>query len=77
MDSGAELAATPTDGGEPSQVEATIRHVVFSSDDSGWAVVRCQSTEGRSFSAVGTLLGLREGDEMRFSGVWKQHPKYG
>jgi len=67
-------AAAPHD---PVTVEATVAHVLFANQDSGWTVLRCRSDEGTSLTAVGSLLGTRKGDRLRLTGQWITHPKFG
>jgi exodeoxyribonuclease V alpha subunit len=60
-----------------ANVEATVLGVLFSNPENGWSVVRCKSKHGVRFTAVGPLLGVIEDDELRLTGTWKKHPKYG
>lgn len=62
---------------ETASITATVVHTLFSNEETGWSAVRCRSSTGDRFTAVGTLLGVREGDELRVTGVWVQHPKFG
>jgi len=58
-------------------VECTVVRTVFTSDESGFTVVRCAGDEIGSLTAVGPLLGVRPGDRLRLSGRWTRHPKFG
>lgn len=60
-----------------ASVEATVFRTLFANEDNGWSVVRCRDGRGNSFTAVGTLLGVREGDLLRLNGRWVEHPRYG
>jgi len=60
-----------------ANVEATVVAVLFSNQENGWSVVRCTSKQGVRFTAVGPLLGVIDEDELRLTGKWKQHAKYG
>jgi len=62
---------------EVTKVEATVVGVLYSNEDSGWSAVRCRSRSGDRFTAVGPLLGVIEGDELRLTARWQRHPKYG
>jgi exodeoxyribonuclease V alpha subunit len=58
-------------------VEGSVGRVLFSNDENGWCAVRLQPEDGASVTAVGPLLGVRQGDELRVSGRWVNHTKYG
>lgn len=50
---------------------------LFANEDSGWCVVRLRSQHHVRFTAVGPLLGVQDGDVVRLSGRWIQHPRFG
>jgi exodeoxyribonuclease V alpha subunit len=58
-------------------VEAVVVHTIFSSEESGFAVLRCSGPHGVRFTATGTLLGARDGDRLRLTGRWVRHPRFG
>jgi exodeoxyribonuclease V alpha subunit len=58
-------------------VEATVVHTIYSNQENGWSVVRCKDESDIRFTAVGPLLGVRDGDRLRLSGRWIQHQKFG
>ena len=58
-------------------VEGAVGRVLFSNDENGWCAVRLQPEDGASVTAIGPLLGVRQGDELRITGRWVQHAKYG
>ena len=58
-------------------VEGAVGRVLFSNDENGWCAVRLQPEDGASVTAIGPLLGVREGDELRVTGRWVNHSKYG
>ena len=58
-------------------VEADVEHVLYSQDDSGFAVVRLRRTGGEAMVAVGPLLGSQPGESLRLTGSFQDHPKYG
>jgi exodeoxyribonuclease V alpha subunit len=71
------MLTVPSDEQQVEAVQATVVHVLFANDDSGWSAVRCRSDSGKQFTAVGTLLGVREDDDLRLTGSWVHHPKFG
>ncbi len=53
-------------------------HTLFSNEERGWAVVLIRTSDSRKkIRATGPLLGLRDGDDLRLSGRWVEHPKFG
>ena len=58
-------------------IDGTVTRIHFSNDENGWSVVKLRSKHGVVFTAVGPLLGVREGDRLRLSGKWIQHAKFG
>jgi exodeoxyribonuclease V alpha subunit len=58
-------------------VEGAVGRILFSNEENGWCAVRLQPEEAASVTAIGPLLGVRQGDELRLTGRWVQHAKYG
>ncbi len=67
----------PGGGEEAVSTEGVVRRILFTNEESGWAAVRLEDDGGRRFTAVGTLLGVREGDRLRLSGRWTHHERFG
>ena len=58
-------------------INGTVTRVLFSSDESGWCAIRLDNDERGNFAATGPLLGVREGDELRLTGKWVDHSRFG
>ncbi len=58
-------------------IQGIVTRLLYASDESGWCAVRLSNDERGSFAATGPLLGVREGDELRLSGKWVEHPRFG
>ena len=58
-------------------VEGRVVHFLFSDEESGFCVARLAAPDGARFTAVGILLGIRVGDELRLAGRWVDHPRFG
>jgi exodeoxyribonuclease V alpha subunit len=58
-------------------INGTVTRLLYTSDDSGWCAVRLSNDERGPFAATGPLLGVREGDELRLTGRWVEHPRFG
>ena len=61
----------------PDSINGTVTRLLYSSDESGWSAVRLSNDERGAFAATGPLLGVREGDELRLTGRWVEHPRFG
>jgi len=57
--------------------EGRVTRILFANEESGWCVVRLEPEDAPSLTAVGPLLGVRQGDELRLNGRWIRHPKFG
>jgi exodeoxyribonuclease V alpha subunit len=57
-------------------VEGTVDRTVYAGED-GWSVVRLRTADGPRLTAVGPLLGVREGDRLRLTGRWTRHARFG
>jgi exodeoxyribonuclease V alpha subunit len=68
--------AAPRD--ERETIEGVVGKILFSNDENGWCALRLQPPNGApAVTAIGPLLGVRQGDEVRLTGRWVQHAKYG
>ncbi|HSK74929.1 MAG TPA: ATP-dependent RecD-like DNA helicase [Thermoanaerobaculia bacterium] len=61
-----------------STIEGVLERVVFSNEENAWSVVRITVPGQRdAVTAVGNLLGVQPGENLRLSGAWINDPKYG
>jgi exodeoxyribonuclease V alpha subunit len=58
-------------------VTGTVTRILFANEDSGWCAIRLTDDEHGDFAATGALLGVREGDELKLTGRWVEHPRFG
>jgi len=59
-------------------LEGVLERVVFANEENAWSVVRLAVLGRRDpVTAVGNLLGVQPGENLRLSGTWVQDPKYG
>ncbi|MFQ5768049.1 MAG: ATP-dependent RecD-like DNA helicase [Acidobacteriota bacterium] len=63
---------------QPLTIQGTLRRVVYASREDGWCVVRI-TVPGQSepMTAVGNLLGVRPGEDLRLTGQWVTDRRYG
>jgi exodeoxyribonuclease V alpha subunit len=61
-----------------SSLDGVLKTVVFTSEESGWSVVRLEvEGEPLAVTAVGNLHGARPGESLRLTGEWVRDAKYG
>ncbi len=59
-------------------LEGVLERIVFSNEENAWSVVRLQVPGYRDLiTAVGNLLGVQPGENLRLDGSWINDPKYG
>lgn len=58
-------------------IEGVVDRTVFDNPENGWMVVRIILDDGSTETVTGTLTGLRDGDRIRMTGRWTNHPKFG
>lgn len=62
--------------GERVSLEAAVAQITYRNESNGWTVM--QLLKGRQHvTAVGTVLGVNEGERVRIEGEWAEHPDYG
>ncbi|HEY0556284.1 MAG TPA: ATP-dependent RecD-like DNA helicase [Thermoanaerobaculia bacterium] len=63
---------------DATSLEGVLERVVFSNEENAWSVVRVQVAGYRDLvTAVGNLLGVQPGENLRLTGGWITDPKYG
>ncbi|HYU33939.1 MAG TPA: ATP-dependent RecD-like DNA helicase [Thermoanaerobaculia bacterium] len=59
-------------------LEGVLERIVFANEANAWSVVRLAVPGQRDeVTAVGNLLGIQPGENLRLRGAWVQDPKYG
>lgn len=59
-------------------LEGVLEKIVFANEENAWSVVRLTVVGQRdTVTAVGNLLGVQPGENLRLSGAWINDPKYG
>ncbi|MBW8874843.1 MAG: ATP-dependent RecD-like DNA helicase [Acidobacteria bacterium] len=62
----------------PTTLEGVLERIVFSNEENAWTVARLSVPGHRDLvTAVGSLLGVQPGENLRLTGAWIQDPKYG
>ncbi len=68
---------TDSPSAQRETVQGRVDRVLFSNEENGWCVVRLSVEEAPPLTAIGPLLGVRPGDDLRLSGRWVTHNTYG
>ena len=55
----------------------TIRHIRFSNQETGWAVLDGAAADGTPLALVGPLVHLEAGERARIVGEWVTDSRYG
>lgn len=58
------------------QITGSVEHIVYANEGSGFAVLELDY-EGELLSVVGELFGVEEGEELKLTGSFTSHPKFG
>ena len=62
--------------GERVRFEASVEQITFRNESNGWTVMQLRKGRQR-VTAVGAVLNVSEGERVRVSGDWTEHPDYG
>ncbi len=57
-------------------VEGMVENIVFANESTGFAVIELNTGE-EILPVVGTLYGVEEGEELKVTGTYATHPKFG
>ncbi|HIV87292.1 MAG TPA: ATP-dependent RecD-like DNA helicase [Candidatus Pygmaiobacter gallistercoris] len=58
------------------KISGSVEHITFSNGDNGFAVIEL-SADGELLTAVGTMPGVAEGEEVELEGEFVNHPSFG
>ncbi|MGH7846786.1 MAG: SF1B family DNA helicase RecD2 [Candidatus Binatia bacterium] len=58
-------------------LEGTITRIPYQNPEKGYTVARLEVNPSSSVTIVGQLFPVSEGDQLRVSGSWIKHPRYG
>lgn len=62
---------------ETSSIQGTISRITYQHPESHYTVARLDEDGGPGVTVVGTLFPVAEGEEIKVTGIWKRHPRYG
>ncbi|MDR3148791.1 MAG: ATP-dependent RecD-like DNA helicase [Oscillospiraceae bacterium] len=59
------------------QISGVVAGIVFRNDENGYSVMKIDSAEGGTVTAVGDLPFVAAGELLTLQGTWDTHPSYG
>jgi exodeoxyribonuclease V alpha subunit len=62
---------------EITSIQGTISRITYQHPESHYTVARLDEDGGPSTIVVGTIFPVAEGEEIKVTGTWKRHPRYG
>jgi exodeoxyribonuclease V alpha subunit len=62
---------------ERSSIQGTISRITYQHPESHYTVARLDPDGGPGVTVVGTIFPVSEGEEIKVTGAWKRHPRYG
>jgi exodeoxyribonuclease V alpha subunit len=63
--------------GEITALQGTVSRITYHNPETHYTVARLDDDAGLGATVVGTLFPIAEGEEIKVTGVWKRHPRYG
>ena len=62
---------------ELTSIQGTISRITYQHPESHYTVARLDEDGGPAATVVGVLFPVSEGEEIKVTGVWKRHPRFG
>ncbi|HEY7218905.1 MAG TPA: ATP-dependent RecD-like DNA helicase [Candidatus Binatia bacterium] len=62
---------------ESASIRGTIGRITYQHPETHYTVARLDEDGGPGITLVGTLFPVAEGEEIKVTGAWKRHPRYG
>ena len=62
---------------ESSTLQGTISRITYQHPDTHYTVARIEIDGASSVTVVGVIFPVSEGEEIKVTGFWKTHPRYG
>ncbi|HVT59340.1 MAG TPA: ATP-dependent RecD-like DNA helicase [Thermoanaerobaculia bacterium] len=64
--------------GQQTELEGSLERIVYANEENAWSVVRLTVSGKREpVTAVGNLLGVQPGENLRLTGCWVDDPRHG
>jgi len=62
---------------ESPSIQGTISRITYQNPETHYTVARLDEDRGTETTVVGRIFPISEGEEIKVTGVWKRHPRYG
>jgi exodeoxyribonuclease V alpha subunit len=62
---------------EPATLQGTISRITYQHPDTHYTVARIEIDGAAGVTVVGTIFPVSEGEELKVTGFWRTHPRYG
>jgi exodeoxyribonuclease V alpha subunit len=62
---------------DPVTLQGTIGRITYQHPDTHYTVARIELDGASAVTVVGVLFPVSEGEEIKVTGLWKNHPRYG
>jgi exodeoxyribonuclease V alpha subunit len=62
---------------EKASLQGTIERITYQHPETHYTVARLDSAGGSAATIVGTIFPVAEGEEIKVTGAWRRHPRYG
>jgi len=62
---------------EKLSLQGTVGRITYHNPENHYTVARLDSDGGPGTTIVGTIFPVSEGEEIKVTGAWKRHPRYG
>ena len=62
---------------ETASIQGTISRITYQNPDTHYTVARLDEDSGPGITVVGMIFPISEGEEIKVTGAWKRHPRYG
>jgi exodeoxyribonuclease V alpha subunit len=62
---------------ESASIQGTISRITYQNPETHYTVARLDEDGGAEITVVGRIFPISEGEEIKVTGLWKRHPRYG
>jgi len=62
---------------DTTSIQGTIGRITYQHPETHYTVARLDEDGGPGTTIVGAIFPVSEGEEIKVTGVWKRHPRYG
>jgi exodeoxyribonuclease V alpha subunit len=62
---------------EITSIQGTISRITYQHPETRYTVARLDEDGGPSTTVVGSIFPVAEGEEIKVTGTWKRHPRFG